>query len=139
MTSEGITHEGVDVSHDLNRELAFYGQAKEAVSIAFGKKNFGSGPLIASATATTTVDNNKMTLMNYEFSLPISYDSKDFGVYLTPTYSIPQNPIKTQTTLDITYKNGTKTSNTFNSTPYSERNLSNNFYVELISVDPSET
>ena len=96
----------------------------------FGKRNFGSGPSIASATATTTVNNNKLTLMNYEFSLPISYDSRNFGVYLTPTYSIPQNAIKTQTTLDITYKNGTKTSNTFNSTPYSERNLSNNFYVE---------
>ena len=29
VTSEGTTHDAVDVNHDLNRELAFYGQAKE--------------------------------------------------------------------------------------------------------------
>jgi rRNA-processing protein EBP2 len=30
LTSEGVAHDAVDVNHDLNRELAFYGQAKEA-------------------------------------------------------------------------------------------------------------
>ncbi len=35
VTSAGIAHDAVDVNHDLNRELAFYGQAKEVRRASF--------------------------------------------------------------------------------------------------------
>ena len=88
-------------------------------------------PNIVSVTATTTVENNKMTLMNYELSLPISFETKRFGFYITPTYSIPHNAINTKTVIVATRKNGTKSINTVNSTPYSERYLEKTFYGEI--------
>ncbi len=88
-------------------------------------------PIIVSVIATTTVENNKMTLMNYELSLPISFETKRFGFYITPTYSIPHKAINTKTVIVATRKNGTKSINTVNSTPYSERYLEKTFYGEI--------
>ena len=49
------------------------------------KKNGNSG--------TVQVQQNKFGILDYELSLPVSYDATKWGLYLTPTYAIPQNPI----------------------------------------------
>lgn len=36
---------------------------------------------------------NKFNILDYEFSLPITYDMKKVGFYFTPTYALPQNGI----------------------------------------------
>ena len=36
-------------------------------------------------------------LLDYELSLPITYDGKGWGLYITPTYAIPQSPIQVTT------------------------------------------
>jgi hypothetical protein len=33
-------------------------------------------------------------LLDYELSLPITYDGKKWGLFITPAYAIPQNPIQ---------------------------------------------
>lgn len=96
-----------------------------------GKKANQLIPNLQSVTVETTVQNNKFTLLDYEISLPFTYDSKKFGFYITPTYAIPQNPIYTTTTTTIKLRNGSQTSQTVDSTPQEEKNLSNTFYAEL--------
>ena len=86
---------------------------------------------LASATATTTVDKNRLALLDYDLSIPLSYDTKKFGCFLTPTFAIPQNPINTTTSTVIKLKNGTQTTQVQNSTPLSEKTLENSFYFEL--------
>jgi hypothetical protein len=96
-----------------------------------GKKAAQLIPNLQSVEAITTVNNNKFTLLDYELSLPITYDGEKMGFYITPTYAIPQNPIYTTTTTTIKLRNGTQTSQTVDSTPQAEKNLQNNFYLEL--------
>lgn len=48
------------------------------------KKNGSSG--------TVQVQNSKFTVLDYELSLPIAYDASKWGIFLTPTYAIPQSP-----------------------------------------------
>ena len=86
---------------------------------------------VASATATTTVDKNRFTLLDYELSVPLSYDTKKFGCFLTPTFALPQNPINTTTSTVIKLKNGTQTTQVQNSTPLSEKKLENSFFWEF--------
>jgi hypothetical protein len=86
---------------------------------------------VATATATTTVDKDQFTLLDYEISAPLSYDTKTFGFYLTPTFAIPQNPINTTTSTVIKLKNGTQTTQVQNSTPLSEKTLENSLFLEL--------
>ena len=86
---------------------------------------------LASATATTTVDKNRFTLLDYELSVPLSYDTKKLGFFVTPTFALPQNPINTTTTTVIKLKNGTQTTQVQNSTPLSEKTLENSFFIEL--------
>ena len=96
-----------------------------------GKKASQIIPNLQSIEVTTTVNNNKFTLLDYEISLPVTYDGKKIGFYITPTYAIPQNPIYTTTTTVVKLRNGTQTSQTVDSTPIAEKNLQNNFYLEL--------
>lgn len=86
----------------------------------------------ASVTATTTVQNNKITLLNYEVWVPFTYSTKKFGLTFTPTMSIPKNPIYTTTTVTTKMNNGQQNSVVINSTPQSEISLSTSFYAELV-------
>lgn len=88
-----------------------------------GKKASQIIPNLQSIEVTTTVNNNKFTLLDYEISLPVTYDGKKMGFYITPTYAIPQNPIYTTTTTVVKLRNGTQTSQTVDSTPIAEKNL----------------
>ncbi len=98
-----------------------------------GKKQ--KNPLISSIVSTTTVTNknsNNLTLLDFELSLPVSYDQNKWGFYCTPTLAIPQNAIYTSTKSVITLRNGNVNSPApINSTPDSEKNLASTFYVEL--------
>jgi hypothetical protein len=67
-------------------------------------------------SAIDVQNSNNFALLDYEFSLPISYDAKKWGISLTPTYALPQHPV----TLTGPLGNVIAT-----------ENLSNVFYVEL--------
>ena len=95
-------------------------------------KRPGTGiPLNTTITAETKVQNNRLTLMDFELSLPFTYESSHFGINFTPTLAIPRNPIYTTTTITTTTPGGIQNSQTFPSTPNSELNLQNRFYAEL--------
>ncbi|MCX6337465.1 MAG: hypothetical protein NT153_09310 [Bacteroidetes bacterium] len=84
-----------------------------------------------SSVSTTTVNNSKMTLMDYEISIPLNYEYKNLGFFINPTVALPQNPIYTTTTTVNKQPNGTSITIANNSTPKSETTLSNSFFVEL--------
>lgn len=100
------------------------------ISRKLGKRQTGL-PAGATATAITTVQNNKMTLLDYEVWVPFIYETKTVGFMFTPTLAIPKNPIYTTTTVTTRLNNGTQNAVTTNSTPQSEIKLSNNFYAEF--------
>lgn len=97
-----------------------------------GKKANQANPNAASVTSTTTVNNtSKFPLLNYELSVPFTYDAKKFGLFLTPAFALPKNPIYTTTTTTIKLRNGTQSTTVQDSTPQSERAIENTFYLEL--------
>lgn len=87
----------------------------------------------ATVTTTTAVTNRStgLTLLDYELSIPISYDAEKWGCSFTPTLASPQNPIYTTTTTTLTPRIGNPISATGNSTPPSEKTLSTTFYAEV--------
>ncbi len=112
--------------------LNFY---EDYTSKTAGKKQ-KKNPLVTSVTSTTTITNknaNTLTLMDYEISIPVSYDTKKWGVYFTPTLAIPQNAIYTSTTSTIKFRNPATPTQTVttNSTPDSEKKLTSHFYAEV--------
>ena len=52
------------------------------------RKSKGSG----NSTVQTNNSSN-FAILDYELSLPITYDGNKWGLFLTPIYAIPQNPI----------------------------------------------
>ena len=68
-----------------------------------------------SNTAVQT-SSNSFSILDYELSLPIAYDAKKWGLFFTPTYAIPQNPIS------IASSTGSG---------YTTEKLTNVFYAEL--------
>jgi hypothetical protein len=96
-----------------------------------GKKARKLIPNLVSSTSVTTVNNSMFTLLDYECSLPFTYDAKKVTFFFTPTLAVAQNPINTTTTTVNILKDGTKNTHTKKSTPASEINLKNTFYAEL--------
>ena len=96
-----------------------------------GKKILHNNPNIATVNAITTVDDNRFTLLDYEFSVPMSYQTKQFVFFLTPTYAIPKNTIYTTTVTTTKLTSGIENVITKNSTTESEGNLKQNFFVEF--------
>ena len=43
-------------------------------------------------------------ILDYEVSAPIKYEGKKMGLYLTPTYTIPINPVSFSLNNGLTYK-----------------------------------
>ena len=64
----------------------------------------------------TLKSSNKFNILDYEFSLPITYDKEKVGFFFTPTYAIPQNAVY------FTRPNGTT---------FTVEKLENNFYAEF--------
>jgi hypothetical protein len=107
-------------------------------SVVNRRLNGVKGPKAKIATPTyplitniTTVKNPGIKLMDYEFSMPITYDVNNWNFTFTPTFTMPQNPIYTNSIITTTLANGTSSSLANNSTPYSERNLKNTFYFQF--------
>jgi len=71
-------------------------------------KTSNSGNVVRGSDITTiqTIGANKLSLLNYELSLPINYYGKGFGFYITPAYSIAQNPSVLLTTTTSTRTSG---------------------------------
>jgi hypothetical protein len=87
-------------------------------------------PNIKSIESVTTVDNAGMKLLDYEFSLNFDIEKERWGCFLYPNVALPQSPIYTTTRNTIKLNNGSQITNSFNSTPYSEKTLKPSFYVE---------
>lgn len=84
-----------------------------------------------SITAVTTVNEHRFTLLAYEFSAPISYQTNKFTFFMTPTFAIPKNTIYTKTVTTAKFNNGPQTVISRNSTTDSENNLKQNFFIEF--------
>lgn len=78
-----------------------------------------------------TIGAGNLSLLNYEFSLPLYYYGNNFGAWVSPAYSIAQNPAVILTTTTSTRTSGgngqpqTTTTNV-----YSTEKIKNYFYVE---------
>ena len=59
----------------------------------FGNRRFRPKKGMQPPTVTATLqDASKLSLQNYELSMPFSYTVKNFTIGITPYYSIPANP-----------------------------------------------
>lgn len=85
----------------------------------------------ANVQSATTLLDKGFKLLDVECSIPISYQADKWGFQFTPTLAIPFHPIKTLTTNSVTLPSGVVNSNTIDSTPYFEKNLSNLFYFQI--------
>lgn len=96
------------------------------------RKRPGVGfPFNSTISAATKVKNNRLTLMDFELSLPVTFETARLGIAFTPTLAIPRNPIYTTTTITVTAPGGMQSIQTFPSTPTSELNLKHVFFAEL--------
>lgn len=91
----------------------------------------GGGALGTTIQNNTVVQNKGLKFLNTDISIPLYYEQKKWSAYFTPIFSKPFNKIETITTNTITTAAGLKTTNTVNSTPYSELYLKNQFYFQL--------
>ena len=85
-------------------------------------------PPMVNILSTTKTNQQGVWFMSLELSLPISYENKYFGLNIYPAYTIPYNAITTTTAIKNIANNNII--NTVNSTPYSERNLKNRWYLQ---------
>jgi len=102
---------------------------------SFTNRKLNRGPksktqTLPTVNTSTTVQDKGFKVMASELSVPLSYENKKWGFELTTTYALPFNPIKTNSIVKTTLANGTSTTNNIDSTPYSERNLKNEFYFQ---------
>lgn len=83
-------------------------------------------PIASGVTSTTTLNSKGMKFLDLDFSIPINFESKNLSFSFTPTYVVPFNKVSTTTI------NKTPTStNSFDSTPFAEKNLTNQFYFQI--------
>lgn len=54
--------------------------------------SYGGGSSTTTTQAITFTNNNRFSILDYEFSMPINYDKKKWGLFLTPYYVRPVNP-----------------------------------------------
>jgi hypothetical protein len=87
-------------------------------------------PTAGTLQSTTTVNQKGFKLLSLELAMPVSYDTKNWNISLTPTYAIPFNKIST-TSVNTSTINGISKKVTINSTPYSENNLANIFFFDI--------
>lgn len=97
-------------------------------------KNSNSGNMVRGSEITTiqTIGADKLSLMNYDFSLPINYYGKGFSAFISPAFSIAQNPsvLVTSTTSSRTSGGGGQPQTTTSSVSSVEK-IQNYFYIEM--------
>lgn len=97
-------------------------------------KTSNSGNVVRGSDVTTieTIGADKMSLMNFEFSLPINYYGNNFGAYISPAFSIAQNPAElVTTTTSIRTNGGNGPTQIRTSSVSSFEKIQNYFYVEI--------
>ncbi len=90
-----------------------------------------TNPTLATLEEITTVNDKSMRLLDYEFSLPLTYENNKWGFSLEPTIAFPKNPISTNTAVLRVVNGTTQLISNKDSTPFSERNLTPIFYTQL--------
>ena len=111
--------------------LHFY---EEYTNRKIKKINKKGNPTADTITTITTISNrnvNKLTLLNIDLAAPIAYGIKKWGFSFSPTLSIPQNSIHTITTTVVSFKNKPSQTTKEISTPDTELNLRDLFFVEM--------
>jgi len=96
-------------------------------------KTSNSGTQVRGTDTQTiqTIGAGDLTLLNYEFSLPLYYYGNNFGAWVSPAYTIAQNPAKilTTTTSTRTSGGGGQPQTTVTNV-YSTEKIQNYFYIE---------
>lgn len=91
-----------------------------------------TNPNLAKFESVTSVTDVGMKLLDYELSLPLTYENTKWGISLEPTLAFPKNTIHTNTQILKLLSNGTmQVISDRDSTPYSEKNLTSIFYTQL--------
>jgi|GEM_PF-209701 len=117
----------------------YYDRYKQKRHIKTGKKktlsdsttvtsNLGT---VTTTTTITTLHPNKFLVLNYELSLPITYDSKKWGAFVTPYFAVPQNPATYVTTISTKRVANNGNITRWKSTSSSTEEISNTFYLQL--------
>jgi hypothetical protein len=61
-----------------------------------GSSNHGKGHSASTGTGNSKTlaftEENKFTILDYEISAPLTFETKHFGAFFTPTYAIPTHP-----------------------------------------------
>ena len=122
---------GLSINPSLNINFSTLNFYEGVTNNKFGKKHLANNPNYVSVSSTTTAKKQGFSLMDLELSIPIEYKINGLGIYINPTFAIPKNPISTITNATINLRNGTVLKQQFDSTPWSEKNLNNLFYLEL--------
>lgn len=78
-----------------------------------GIRGRGKGHNNQGTTTTVTKSASKFGILDFEFSIPISYDGNNWGLFFTPAYSFPQNPVKVSSSPTSSIYISEKLENTF--------------------------
>ncbi len=118
-------------SFDLNfSTLNFYEEfsARKALKNLNKAKNAN----LSTVETITSVTDKRIKLLDYELALPFTYENKRLEVSVYPTLVFPKNSIYTTTQTIRLLPNGTtEIISNVDSTPFSEKNLSTVFYIQL--------
>ena len=91
-----------------------------------------TNPNLTTTERITSVTDIGMKLLDYELSLPLTYETNKWGILLEPTLAFPQNTIHTNTqTIRLLQTGTTQIISNRDSTPYSEKNLNSIFYTQF--------
>ena len=124
------------ISHQFSIETSdedTYWLIEPGLETNLGTQNFLNGyktktgkRKLVTASNSIVSDGGKFQLLDYEFSLPISYNTKRWSITFSPVYAIPKNPITTTTTALITSASKTKSQVTTDT-----EQLKNVFYGQI--------
>ena len=91
-----------------------------------------TNPNFGTTERITSVTDLRMKLLDYELSLPLTYETNKWGILIEPTLAFPQNTIHTNTqTIRLLPTGTTQIVSNRDSTPYSEKNLNSIFYTQF--------
>jgi hypothetical protein len=120
----------IEPTANVNFSTRYY---SEIYSNTRKEKTSNSGTQVRGTDTQTiqTIGAGDLTLMNYEFSLPLYYYGNNFGAWISPAYSIAQNPAVILTTTTSTRTSGGNGQpQTTTTSSYSTEKIKNYFYVE---------
>jgi hypothetical protein len=77
-----------------NRKFSFTTHGSNGKGRGHKKSGTTTTPVTdtSSVVSVTFPAKNRFSILDYEFSLPMTFDAKKWGIFLTPTVAIPLNP-----------------------------------------------